>query len=132
MRNEKDVCHIAIPCKDITAAISFYSDKLGCSLAREKKDRATFNFFGDQLVCHLSPKHCPQKVNFYPYHYGITFSNEKDFNNLINKLRRSGVEILNEEIRFKEKPDAHKTFFIADPSNNVIEFKYYFDSRMKY
>ena len=77
MRNQLDVCHIAIPCKSITEAITFYRDQLGCILARTKKDRATFNFFGDQLVCHLSPKHCPQKIQFYPYHYGITFSMKK-------------------------------------------------------
>ena len=34
--------------------VDFYVTKLGCKLARRYDDRVTFDFFGDQLVCHLS------------------------------------------------------------------------------
>ena len=55
MRNSKDVFHLAIPCKDVGETVEFYETIMGCKLSRQYDDRATFNFFGDQLVCHLSP-----------------------------------------------------------------------------
>ena len=131
MRDINNVCHIAIPCKDLDTTVEFY-EKIGCKLARRKKDRVTFNFFGDQLVCHLDPKKVPQDISFYPYHFGVTFSERADFEKLLENLSRSEITIQSLTTRFKDKPDEHRTFFIADPSNNVLEFKYYLDQKMKY
>ena len=50
MRNSKDVFHLAIPCKDVGETVEFYETIMGCKLSRRYNDRATFNFFGDQLV----------------------------------------------------------------------------------
>ncbi|MFL2939917.1 MAG: VOC family protein [Candidatus Poseidoniales archaeon] len=132
MRNPNDVCHIAVPCKDLESTVDFYCNKLGCELARTKSDRVTFNFFGDQLVCHLSPKNVPLEVKPYPYHFGVTFSSLSDFDSIREKLLSNGVKLLQDSNRFEGKPDEHKTFFISDPSNNVVEFKYYFNDKMKY
>ena len=35
-------------------------------------------------------------------------------------------------IRFEGTAEQHRTLFLADPSNNVIEFKNYDDPRMQY
>ena len=132
MRNKNDVCHIAIACNDLDEAIDFYQNTLGCNLARRKDDRVTFNFFGDQLVCHLSPKDSPKKMKPYPYHFGITFSLLEDFENLRYLLIKNNVELLQDHVRFKGQNDEHRTLFFSDPSNNVLEFKHYIDDKMKY
>lgn len=55
MRETDKIFHLAIPCKDLDETADFYQ-KLGCKVARRYDDRVTFNFFGDQVVCHLSPE----------------------------------------------------------------------------
>ena len=54
MRESRDVFHLAIPAYDLDETVEFYVTKMGCKLARRYDDRVTFDFFGDQLVCHLS------------------------------------------------------------------------------
>ena len=54
MRTTHDVFHLAIPVHDLDAAQNFYVTLLGCKLARRYPDRITVDFFGDQLVCHLT------------------------------------------------------------------------------
>ena len=56
MREPGDVFHLAIPVRDLAEAQEFYVDGLGCHLARHYPDRITLDFFGDQLVCHLSDR----------------------------------------------------------------------------
>ncbi|MGH3540310.1 MAG: VOC family protein, partial [Pseudonocardiaceae bacterium] len=52
----RNVFHLAIPTLDLEAARGFYVDGLGCTLSRRYADRITLNFFGDQVVCHLSDR----------------------------------------------------------------------------
>ena len=54
------------------------SEKLGCYLARRYDDRITLDFFGDQLVCHLSDE-TVEAPSLYPRHFGITFRRREDF-----------------------------------------------------
>jgi uncharacterized protein len=54
MRTSDDAFHLAIPAADLDAAQEFYVAGLGCKLARRYTDRITLDFFGDQVVCHLS------------------------------------------------------------------------------
>ena len=56
MRTSDDAFHLAIPARDLDDAEAFYVKLLGCKLARRYADRITLDFFGDQLVCHLSDR----------------------------------------------------------------------------
>ena len=133
MRNSKDVFHLAIPCKDIKETVEFYETILGCKLSRQYEDRATFNFFGDQLVCHLSPDKIDKDPNPYPRHFGVTFCDESDFNEIVKRLEKNNVDLLQPvNTRFEGKPEVHRTLFFRDPSNNVLEFKYYPNPEMMY
>ena len=80
MRNQNNAFHLAVPCRDLQEAVDFYENKLGCERRRSYDDRVTFNFFGDQLVCHLSPDKIDKDSNPYPRHFGVTFYGESDFN----------------------------------------------------
>ena len=74
MRNQNNAFHLAVPCKDLQETLDYYENKLGCESRRKYDDRVTFNFFGDQLVCHLSPEKVDLEANPYPRHFGVTFS----------------------------------------------------------
>jgi len=135
MRNLKDVFHLAIPCKDLDEAYEFYVKGLGCKLARRYEDRITLDFFGDQVVCHKYPeKTTPDnELEMYPRHFGITFYKKNHFDNLIKLAKTRNLEFYAEPfIRFEGTAEEHLTFFLKDPSNNLLEFKYYKDHRMMY
>lgn len=134
MRETNKVFHLAIPTKSIDSSISFYIESLGCKLARKYNDRVTIDFFGDQIVCHLSPDYdYDQPVKMYPRHFGITFTDRSEFENLYNLAKSREIKIFKDLfVRFKGKVEEHSTFFLQDPSNNLLEFKYYVDPRMVY
>ena len=79
MRTTSDAFHLAIPTHDLDAAQDFYVTKLGCKLARRYHDRITLDFFGDQVVCHLTPGEPATPESLYPRHFGVTFREAADF-----------------------------------------------------
>jgi len=132
MRDTRNVFHLAIPCKDLDEAFEFYVTKLGCKLARRYPDRITLDFFGDQVVCHLSQKY-DRDPQMYPRHFGVTFCDVAEFENLLSLARQRGLAFFQEPTsRFEGRAEEHLTFFLVDPSNNLLEFKYYRDPRMMY
>ena len=48
--------HLAIPVNNLSLARNFYGDILGLSEGRSASEWIDYNFFGHQLVCHLSDK----------------------------------------------------------------------------
>lgn len=132
MRDINKVFHLAIPCKDLDETAEFY-EKLGCKLARRYHDRVTFDFFGDQVVCHLNPEEIDEKPKMYPRHFGITFASLQEFNEVLELAKKEGLPFFQEKmIRFKGKQEEHITFFLQDPANNLLEFKFYHDESMIY
>jgi extradiol dioxygenase family protein len=132
MRDSNNAFHLAIPCADLDAAFGFYVTKLGCKLARRYNDRITLDFFGDQVVCHLTDKidHDPQ---MYPRHFGVTFKDKAEYDAVLNLARRRELPFFAEPARrFEGLVEEHYTFMLIDPSNNLLEFKHYFDPRMMY
>lgn len=127
------VFHLAIPTHDLDLAEKFYINAMGAEKARRYDDRVTFNFFDHQIVCHLFPEKINKTIEMYPNHFGMTFDNKEDFYNLYNKIKESGFKFFKDKFtRFGDKPETHETFFIADLSNNLLEFKYYDDNKYMY
>ena len=133
MRAVADACHIAVPVRDLDEAVSFYVDGLGVKLARRYEDRVTFDFFGDQLVCHLAPDATAGEAVPYPRHFGVSFADPEDFDRLVRLVECRGLRVLREpSVRFQGTAEQHRTIFLVDPSNNVLEFKNYDDPRLQY
>ncbi len=133
MRSTQRVFHLAIPCANLQDAKKFYQDGLGCVIAREYDDRITVNFFGDQVVCHLAPGQVVEEPKIYPRHFGITFRDKDEYDALLKHARDHSLEFFREPFcRFSGKVEEHYTFFLKDPSNNLLEFKYYIDDGMIY
>jgi extradiol dioxygenase family protein len=133
MRTTNDVFHLAIPVHDLDAAAHFYNELLGCKLARRYQDRITLDFFGDQLVCHLTEEPPEKPASLYPRHFGVTFRAAADFEALHELAVIRKIPFFAEiSTRFGGMVEEHRTFVLLDPSGNLLEFKHYGDPRMMY
>jgi uncharacterized protein len=134
MREPGDVFHLAIPVGDLDEARRFYVTQLGCKLARTYADRITVDFFGDQLVCHLSDIEAREEpLSLYPRHFGVTFRRAKDFRLLHELAQLRKVSFFRDvAVRFEGTAEEHQTFVLRDPFDNLLEFKHYRDPRMMY
>lgn len=134
MREPGDVFHLAIPVGDLDEARTFYVTRLGCKLARTYPDRITVDFFGDQLVCHLTELDTVREpLSLYPRHFGVTFRHGDDFERLYELARLRKLDVFRDmSTRFEGTAEVHRTFVLRDPSDNLLEFKHYADPRMMY
>ena len=137
MREQGDAFHLAVPAFDLGETQHFYVDLLGCKLARTYDDRITVDFFGDQLVCHLTdpePDREPDgPLSLYPRHFGVTFRQADDFDTLYDLVQLRKVPVFRDlATRFEGTAEVHRTFVLRDPSDNLLEFKHYRDPRMMY
>jgi len=135
MRTTCDVFHLAIPVHDLDEAQRFYVEMLGCKLARRYPDRITVDFFGDQLVCHLTEAEplAPESLDLYPRHFGVTFREAADFQAVYDCAVIRKIPFFRDvSSRFEATAEEHRTFVLVDPSGNLLEFKHYRDPRMMY
>jgi extradiol dioxygenase family protein len=117
--------HLAFPTHDIGAAKRFYVDGLGCLLGRESKRAVTFGLAGHQLVAHLMDKPQPQQ-GIYPRHFGLVFLSKTQWQEFADRAKASGLAFYQQpRVRFPGTRIEHHTYFLQDPSQNLLEFKYY-------
>jgi len=127
--------HLAFPVRDLAETRAFYGVLLECNLSnynwgRSSAEWVDFDFFGHQIVAHLSAGFGPAKEHnlidgekIPVRHFGIILDMEK-WRNLAAKLKAAGATFLVEPgIRFEGQAGEQATFFIADPSGNALEFK---------
>ena len=122
--------HLAFPVYDIKKTIDWYVSYLNCSIGRKSKRWVDFNFYGHQISAHLiDQKNKKDKINLVDgkkipsRHFGIILE-MNDWKNLVTYLNEKKInEVIKPNIRFKGQTGEQATFFIKDPSNNVLEFK---------
>ena len=122
--------HLAFPVYDIQKTIDWYVSYLNCSVGRKSKRWVDFNFYGHQISAHLiDKKNKKDKINLVDgkkipsRHFGIILE-MNDWKNLVTYLNEKKVNyVIKPNIRFKGQIGEQATFFIKDPSNNVLEFK---------
>ncbi len=103
---------------------------LNCLIGRKSDRWVDFNFFGHQISAHLIDQELTQDKtnivdghNIPARHFGIILE-MKQWKILVNQLNKKNIKYLIEpNIRFKGEKGEQATFFIKDPSNNVLEFK---------
>jgi extradiol dioxygenase family protein len=126
--------HLAFPVRDLAEARAFYGQILGCPEGRSAPDWVDFDFFGHQIVAHLSPSQESHQAHnrvdgeAVPVrHFGVVLA-MAEWRNLAEELRSLKVPFtLEPGIRFAGQPGEQATFFIADPSGNALEFKAFAD-----
>src|SRR5574338_252233 len=117
------IFHIAIPAKDLKDSMEFYSKF--SSVGRHSDQYSIVNFFNHQVVLHLSDE-TPEEPKMYPRHFGLVFKSEKDFYSMYGLVLSQGIKPWREMfVRYAETDSEHSSFFLCDPSNNLIEFKFY-------
>jgi len=122
--------HLAFPVYDIQKTIDWYVSYLNCSVGRKSKRWVDFNFYGHQISAHLiDQKNKKDKINLVDgkkipsRHFGIILE-MNDWKNLVTYLNEKKINyVIKPNIRFKGQTGEQATFFIKDPSNNVLEFK---------
>jgi hypothetical protein len=126
--------HLAFPVRDLSEARAFYGTLLGCTEGRSSDEWIDFDFFGHQIVAHLSPNEVGHKAHnlvdgdAVPVrHFGVILTMNQ-WKALAAKLRAQKISFeIEPEIRFEGLPGEQATFFILDPSGNALEFKAFED-----
>jgi extradiol dioxygenase family protein len=123
---EKVLFHLAFPVNNITQTKEFYIDGLGCELGRESENSVILNLQGHQIVAHVTPDSGPPQKGIYPRHFGLIFTEEADWEALLERAQRQSLTFYQQpKRRFPGLPLEHRTFFLEDPFHNLLEFKFY-------
>ncbi|UKO97299.1 VOC family protein [Nostoc sp. UHCC 0870] len=118
--------HLAFPVTDIAQAKTYYVDGLGCIPGRENPQALILNLYGHQLVAHLTKEPLTRQRTIYPRHFGLIFTQETDWKELLQRAQQKQLLFREEpKNRFVGSTLEHCTFFLEDPFNNLMEFKYY-------
>ena len=128
--------HLAFAVTDIEATRTFYVEKLGCKVGRSAERWIDFDFFGHQISAPLVDEESSHtKTNRVDgdsvptRHFGaiLPWSQWEALH-----TRCSDLDIdfrIPPKIRFQGKAGEQGTFFIDDPSGNVLEFKTFRDNK---
>ncbi|WP_296595451.1 VOC family protein [Phenylobacterium sp.] len=129
--------HLAFPVRDLSEARAFYGGLLGCPEGRSSPEWVDFDFYGHQIVAHLSPDEVGHRstnaVDGHDVpvrHFGAILTLPQ-WDTLAEKLKAAGTKfVIEPNIRFKGQPGEQATMFFLDPSGNALEFKAFADNSM--
>ncbi len=134
--SERPRFHLAFPVHSLDEARAFYGGILGCPEGRSSPEWVDFDFFGHQIVAHLSvtERGCEgaNEVDGEQVpvrHFGLIVTPSK-FREISENLRAKKIQfIIEPQVRFKGRPGEQFTMFFRDPSGNAIEIKAFEDER---
>ena len=133
MKDKLNPFHLAIPVSNLEESVAYYRDTLGLREGRSSNKWADFNFFGHQLVCHVSNIINEQITNpvdgeEVPVpHFGVVLSIE-EFEEFLLQINDKNINfIIKPTTRFKGEIGEQRTMFFRDPSGNAIEIKAFKD-----
>ena len=132
--NAQALFHLAFPVSDLAETRNFYGGLLGCPEGRSSPHWIDFDFYGHQIVAHLSPEECGHRgaseVDGHAVpvrHFGAILS-MSDWERLADKLKDAGTKfVIEPHVRFKGQVGEQATMFFFDPSGNALEFKAFGD-----
>lgn len=126
--------HLAFPVHDLAAAREFYGGLMGCPEGRSSEEWIDFDFFGHQIVAHLSPARSSDAAVNHVDGHGVPVPHfgavlpMAEWRALADRLKTAGVEFAMEPtIRFAGQPGEQATMFFRDPSGNALEIKAFED-----
>ena len=118
--------HLAFPTHDVAAAKRFYVDGLGCTLGRESRHAVMLGLAGHQLVAHLTTEPPSLQRGIYPHHFGLVFLSKDLWQQFLAQAQAKNLAFYQQpRVRFPGTRIEHHTFFLKDPSGNLLEFKHY-------
>ena len=130
--NDSNRFHLAIAVKSIEESKEFYCDLMGCVAGAYEEDRwQDINFWGNELTLHHGPdevaskkRHDVDMGTVSVPHFGAHLKADEFFA-LKERIEASEKFNYYDEPyrRFINKDREQETFFIQDPSGNVLEIK---------
>lgn len=118
--------HLSFPIYDLAKTKKFYVEGLGCTLGRESVHALILDFFGHQIVGHQVPTKPERPKAIYPRHFGVVFETLEEWQQLKARAEELGLDFYQaSKVRNAGESLEHHTFFLADPSENLLEFKHY-------
>ena len=133
MGNALPPFHLAFPVHDIAQAREFWGGVMGCTEGRSAETWVDFDFYGHQIVTHLSDNCGDAVVNAVDGHgvpvphFGVVLDMDA-WRELADRLTQAGTQFVIEPyIRFAGQPGEQATMFFRDPSGNAIEIKAFAD-----
>ncbi len=129
--------HLAFPVRDLAEARAFYGTLLGCPEGRSSPEWIDFDFYGHQIVAHLSPDEAGHRntsavdgEDVPVRHFGAILT-LPEWQEMVTKLEGAKIKfVIEPQIRFQGEPGEQATMFFLDPSGNAIEFKAFADDAM--
>jgi len=126
MMSDRTIFHLAIPIKNLAEAKTFYCEGLGCQIGRESRGAMILNFYGHQLVTHMTSDPIAPQKGIYPRHFGLVFLTLPEWEANLTRVKQNNLSFYQEpKIRFPGQLTEHRTFFLEDPFSNLLEFKFY-------
>ena len=126
---ERPPFHLAFPVGDLAGARRFYGELLGCPEGRSSEQWVDFNFFGHQIVAHVSDEAASSTSNQVDgddvpvRHFGVVLDMD-EWRAIAQRLQDAGAKFIVEpHIRFAGQAGEQATLFVLDPSGNALEFK---------
>lgn len=121
--------HLALPTEDLELTRLFYCDILGCDTGRTSDDWIDLDFFGHQLVFHvtgsepLPQSHNPVDAHSVPIpHFGVVLTLDAH-RALCERIEGKVTMIIEPSVRFAGTPGEQRTVFFQDPNGYALEFK---------
>ena len=129
--------HLAFPVRDLEEARAFYGGLLGCPEGRSSPDWIDFDFYGHQIVAHLSPDEVGHRStsavdgeDVPVRHFGAILTLPQ-WEEMAARLKAADTRfVIEPQIRFKGQAGEQATLFFLDPSGNALEFKAFADDAM--
>lgn len=123
----RHIFHLSIPVADLGLAKRFYVDVLGATVGRENDAWLDVLLWGHQITLQCKPSEVLPLEQQGKRHFGVvlpwdTWENEAE------RVRATGTRFLGEpKVLLSGTDEEQAKFHLADPSNNIIEFKAYRD-----
>ncbi len=127
--------HLAFPVNDLAEARSFYTGLLGCPEGRSSDDWVDFDFFGHQIVAHLSPNDTGHKAHNLVdgdevpvRHFGAILEMNQ-WRALAERLKENKCALRDRASTSvsKASPASRRRSSSWTPSGNALEFKAFDD-----
>lgn len=125
--------HLAFPVTDLDGARAFYGGVLGCPEGRCSDAYVDFDFYGHQIVAHITRDAGRVDASVFDGHevpvphFGLNLD-AASWHALAARLKQHGVRFAEEpHQRLTGQLGQHLTMFIFDPFGNALEFKSFTD-----
>ena len=126
--------HLAYPVTDLNEARLFFTSMLDATVGRSAERWVDLNLFGHQISLHLvdgqdlnSTTNAVDGDQVPTLHFGCVLewtAWERQYD-VLNERRAEFI--IDKKVRFKGEVGEQGTFFLKDPSQNVLEFKTFRD-----